>query len=160
MAKRATIAFIAVLVVAALPVGSYLLKPREVVSSTPSSYTGLTAPLPMPPRSVVCADEILFNTDSQLARFGAIAPRNAPAPALDVVARGNASGAYRNGYVSRTRVPGGWNGTRTLDVGLRPPHQAGFGTLCIRNASDQAMALVGSQQGRAGARPSVTVNGQ
>jgi hypothetical protein len=160
MAKRATIAFIAVLIVAAIPVGRYLLKPREVISATPSSNTGATAPLPMAPRGVVCSDGVLFDTDSQVARFGAVAPRNAAAPALEVVARGDTSGPYRNGYVFRATVPGGWRGTRTLNVDLQPPRRAAFGTLCIRNASDQAMTLVGSQQGRAGARPSVTVNGQ
>ena len=159
MARRAVVALAVVLAITAIPVVAYLTKPREVVSSTPSSYTGVTVPLPVPARGQVCADEMLFDTDSQIARFGATAPRSGPAPALEIVARGNTTGPYRNGYASRATVPGGWTGTRTLDVGLDPPRRSAFGTLCIRNPSDRAMALVGQQQGRANSRPTVTVNG-
>src|SRR3954451_12136684 len=107
MGKRAVIAFVAVLAIAAIPAVAYLLKPREVVSSTPSSYTGLTVPLPVPARGQVCADELLFDTDSQIARFGATAPRSGPAPALEIVARGTTNGPYRNAYASESRVRGG-----------------------------------------------------
>ena len=157
MARRALIALAAVLVITAVPVVAYLTEPREVVSSTPSSFTGATVPLPVPARGQVCANELLFATDSQIARFGATAPRSGPAPTLEIVARGNTNGPYRNSYSSSATVPGGWTGTRTLNVGLRPPAEASFGTLCIHNPSDRAMALVGQQQGRANSRPTVTV---
>src|SRR3954454_11104034 len=104
MARRALIAFVAVLAIAAIPAAAYMLKPHEVVSSTPSSYTGATVPLPLPAHGQVCADELLFDTDSEIARFGATAPRSGPAPALEVVARGNTTGPYRNSYAYATRV--------------------------------------------------------
>src|SRR3954452_20800773 len=159
MARRALVALAAVLAIAAIPVVAYLLKPREVVSSTPSSFTGATVPLPVPARGQVCADELLFDTDSQIARFGATAPRGGPAPALEIIVRGNTTGPYRSSYASEARVPGGWTGTRTPDVALTPPRRAEFGTLCIRNTSDRPVGLVGQQQGRANSRPTVTVNG-
>jgi hypothetical protein len=159
MARRAVVALAAVLAIAVIPVVAYLAKPREVVSSTPSSFTGATVPLPLPAHGRVCADELLFDTDSEVARFGATAPRTGPAPELEVVGRGNTTGPYRNAYSSRTTVSGGWTGTRTLNVRLRPPGNAVFGTLCIRNTSGRAMALVGQQQGRANSRPTITVNG-
>src|SRR5688572_8728641 len=47
----ATAVFIALLIVVALfPVRSFLTEPREILTSTPSDYTGLTVPLSLPAR--------------------------------------------------------------------------------------------------------------
>lgn len=161
MARAPLAVFVVVLLgVALLPVRSYLDEPREVIASTPSAYTGLTVPIGLPARGEACADEILFDTDAEIARFGVTAPNDAPAPALEVVARGNADGEYRSDYRSAARVAGGWSGTKQLDVPLEPPQSAAFGTLCVRNLGDRPIELVGSENGRAYSRPTVRVNGE
>jgi hypothetical protein len=160
MRKGPLIVMLVVLCVAAVPVIAYLAKPREVISSTPSDYTGLTVPLRLPAGAEACDDLIVFDTDSQIARFGVSAAPNTTAPALDIVARGATSGPYRNGYRSAFHLPGGWSGTRELNVPLRPPHTAVFGDLCIRNLGDQPVDLVGGQDGRAFSRPTVSIDGQ
>jgi hypothetical protein len=74
MARRLLVLFFAVLAVVALwPVGRFLTKPREVITSTPSAYTGGITPMPVPPYGSACEDQVLFDTDSQVARFGATA---------------------------------------------------------------------------------------
>jgi len=161
MARAATAAFVAVLVaVAVLPVRAYLTEPREIIVSTPSAYTGITVPLPLPARAEACADEILFDIKSSVARFGATASAGSTAPSLEVTARGYVDGPYRNDYSSVTRLPGGWSGTRQLDVPLRPPRSPAFGTLCVRNLENRPVELVGSEDGRAYSRPTVRVNGE
>jgi hypothetical protein len=160
MPRRPLVAFVLVLLVAAVPAASYLTKKREVIASTPSAYTGLTIPLPLPGKGEACVDEIVYDQDSAVARFGATAAPGQTAPALEVIARGNTSGPYRNDYRAQARVPGGWQGTRTLDVPLTPAPGSGYGTLCIRNLEDKPVDLVGSADGRAFSRPSVKVNGQ
>lgn len=160
MRKGPLIVMLAVLCVAAVPVLAYLAKPREVVTSTPSAYTGLTVPLRLPAQAQACDDQIVFDTDSQIARFGVSAMEGRAAPALDIVARGATSGPYRNDYRSTFHLPGGWRGTRELNVPLRPPHTAVFGDLCIRNLGDDPVDLVGAQDGRAFSRPTVSIDGQ
>src|SRR4051794_19622493 len=126
MARAATVAFVAVLIgVALLPVRSYLTEPREVIASTPSAFTGIDVPIPVPAGKEACADEILFATDGEVARFAATAPQGRRAPLLEVAARGYTSGPYQNGYESKTDVPGGWRGTRVLDVPIDPPRRDG-----------------------------------
>ena len=160
MRKAPLAVFAGVLLVFAVVALSYLTSSREAITSTPSAYTGLTVPLPVPARGEACADEILYDTDSGVARFGATAIGADAAPALEVVARGNADGPYRSGYRSVARLEGGWHGTRQLDVRLRPPHTAVFGMFCVRNLGDKPISLVGSDDGRAYARPTVRVNGK
>src|SRR5689334_17838609 len=160
MGRAPFAAFLAVLLIAAVAIVVDLSEPREVVTSTPSSYTGPASPLPLSAHGRVCADQILFASDTGIARFGATAPGGAPAPALRVVARGDTSGPYRNGYVSSTQIPAGWRGTREFDVPVTPPRTDSFGTLCVENLGDRAMALVGSLDSRAYSRSSATVNGQ
>jgi hypothetical protein len=159
MRKGPLIVMLAVLCVAAVPVIAYLAKPREVITSTPSDYTGLTVPLRVPAGSELCDDQIVFDTDSRIARFGVSAAPGTTAPALDIVARGATSGAYRNDYRSTFHLPGGWRGTRELNMPLRPPHTAVFGDLCIRNLGDDPVDLVGAQDGRAFSRPTVSLDG-
>ena len=77
-----------------------------------------------------------------------------------MVARGYEDGPYGGPYRAVARVPGGWEATRQLDVRLLPPRSAVLGTLCVRNLGDQPVDLVGSHDGRAFNRPSVTVNGE
>ncbi len=77
-----------------------------------------------------------------------------------MIARGYEDGPYGGPYRAVARVPGGWEATRQLDVRLSPPRSAVFGTLCVRNLGDQPVDLVGSHDGRAFNRPSVTVNGE
>ncbi|HYM56473.1 MAG TPA: hypothetical protein VES79_00780, partial [Solirubrobacteraceae bacterium] len=153
--------FLAVLVAVALfPVRLYLTEPREVIVSTPSAYTGTTVPLPVGGGATACADEILFDTDARIARFGATAPANRPGPALEVVARGAREGPYRNDYRSVARVPAGWRGTSQFDVPLRPPRSESFGELCVRNLSDGRVDLVGSKNDRTLSRPTVRIDGE
>jgi hypothetical protein len=160
MGRWPLVVFVAVLAVAALVALRFLTEPREAISSTPSAYTGLQRPLTLPANGVVCADEVVYDTNSGIVRFGATAAAGTRAPALQVVAQGYTDGDYRSGYRSAVRVPGGWTGTRELDVPLRPPHTPVFGTLCVHNLEARAIDLVGSEDGRAYSRPSVTVNGQ
>src|SRR3954454_8982995 len=108
MARRQLAAFVLVLLVAAVPAWSYLTKPREVIASTPSAYTGLTIPLPLPAKGEACVDEVVFDQDSMIARFGATAAPGTTAPALEVVAAGNTTGPYRNDFRAKAGVPGGW----------------------------------------------------
>ena len=130
------------------------------MASTPSDYTGVTVPLPLPGRGTACADEILFDTNAGIARFGATASAGTKAPPLEVIARGYEDGPYGGPYRAVARVPGGWEATRQLDVRLLPPRSAVLGTLCVRNLGNQPVDLVGSHDGRAFNRPSVTVNGE
>src|SRR5262249_14702094 len=58
------------------------------------------------------------------------------------------------------RVEGGWRGLRTLDVPLTPPSTPVFGFLCVRNAGDEPINLLGSEDGRAYSRPTVRVDGK
>src|SRR5919197_2869422 len=160
MAKLALVAFVAILVlVAAFPLRSHLTAPHEIVTSTPSDYTGLDHPFELPGNGVACADEILFDTDTRIARFTAGAKRGDPAPSLRIEARGYPEGPYRSAYASSRDVPGGWKGSRTLDVPLQPPRSAAFGTFCVRNLETRAIDLLGTEDGRAGSRPTVAVNG-
>jgi hypothetical protein len=160
MARAALAAFAAVLALAAIPAIAHLTERREMIASTPSAYTGLTVPLPLPASGIACADEILFDTDARIARFGATAPKGEPAPPLEIEARGNTEGKWRSDYADTARIPGGWRGTRQFDLPLRPPAQAGFGTFCVRNLGDRPMSLVGSEDGRAYSRPTVKINGE
>jgi hypothetical protein len=161
MARAAVAVFVVVLLgVALLPVRAYLTEPREVIASTPSAYTGLTVPIELPAGSEACADEILFDTNARIARFGAAAPDGGTAPPLDVVARGLPEGEYSSDHRSAARVDGGWSGTRRLDVPIDPPDEAVFGTFCVRNAGDRPVELVGSENGRAYSRPTVRVDGE
>ncbi len=161
MARAATAAFVALLVaVAVLPVRSYLTKPREVIASTPTAFTGATVPIALPQGAEACADEILFDADAEVARFGATAPAGSKAPALEIVARGNSEGEYRSAYESVARVKGGWSGSRLLDVPLEPPRQATFGTFCVNNRGDELIELVGNENGRAFSRPTLRINGE
>jgi hypothetical protein len=160
MGRAPLVAFVAALVIAAVPVWGFLTEPREVIASTPSAYTGLTIPLPVPAGGEACADEILFDRDAEIARFGATAPAGASGPALEIEARGQAKGPYRNAYRSAAEVPGGWTGTQQFDVPLQPPSSAAFGSFCVRNTGEQPIELVGSADGRAFSRPTVSVDGQ
>src|SRR3954447_6606116 len=159
MARRQLAAFVLVLLVAAVPAWSYMTKKREVIASTPSAYTGLTIPLPLPANGEACVDEVVYDPSSAIARFGGTAAAGQTAPALEVIARGNTSGPYRNDYQAQARVPGGWQGTRTLDVPLTPAPRSVYGTLCTRNLEAKPVDLVGSADVRAFSRPSVMVNG-
>jgi hypothetical protein len=146
-------------VVALFPLRSFLTEPREILASTPSDYTGLTVPLPVPGHGTACVDAILFDTNAGIARFGATAPAGTKAPPLEVVASGIENRRYGGPYRAVARVPGGWEATRQLDVRLRPPRSDVLGTLCVRNLGDKPIDLVGTAEGRAFNRPSVTVNG-
>jgi hypothetical protein len=157
---RAASAFVAVLLAGALVGLLFLGKPREVISSTPSAYTGLTVPLPLPAKGTACADEIAFDTDSEVARFGVTMPAGSTAPALRIVASGLDSGEYRSDYRATAEIPGGWTGARRFDVPLRPPGTSVFGTFCVENLGDVPIELVGTHNGRAAARPTVHVNGE
>src|SRR4051794_36905901 len=126
MRRAPLVAFCAVLAIAAIPLIAYLAKPREIISSTPSAYTGLTVPLDLPAKATACADQVTFDTDSGIARFGATAPADGPAPALRVMAKGG-------GYAAAATVPGGWTGARGLDVRLALPREPVLGTLCVTN---------------------------
>src|SRR4051812_21338306 len=120
MAKGPRIAFAVVLLIGALTTAVYLFKPREALTSTPSAYTGITVPLAIKGGSEACADEVTFDTDSQIVRFGATVTAGTPsAPPLEVTAKGYSDaefGPYRNGYRSTARLAGGWTGAKTFDV--------------------------------------------
>jgi len=161
MARVATVAFVALLVgVVLLPVRSFLTKPREVIASTPSAFTGATVPIALADGAEACADEILFDTNAEVARFAATAPAGTVAPALEVVARGNPEGELRSAYVAEARVKGGWSGTRVLDVPLEPPRRATFGTFCVRNLGSGPIELVGNENDRAFSRPTLEIDGE
>jgi hypothetical protein len=161
MARGPLIAFLAVLLAGALAAGGYLLKKREAIASTPSAYTGANVWLPLQPGSEACADETVFDQHSEIARFGAApAPGTSVTPAIEVTARGYDKGEFANAYKSSHRVEGGWRGLRTLDVPLTPPRTPVFGYLCVRNAGDQPINLLGSEDGRAYSRPTVRVDGK
>ena len=154
MARTATVAFVVVLVaVALLPLRAYLTKPREVIVSTPSAYTGAPAPIGLAEGSEACADEILFAADGEVARFGATAPAGAEAPRLEVVAAGR-------GYRSVAEVTGGWSAARQLDVALTPPRRDTFGTFCVQNLGPGTIELAGNENGRAFSRPTLRVDGE
>src|SRR6185369_14934522 len=114
-----------------------------------SAYTGLYQALPLKPGSEACADETVFDPDSQIARFGASAVQGKPAPPLEISARGYTEGEFRNGYRSTFRLAGGWQGTRALNIPLTPPRAPVFGFLCVRNLGDVPVELAGSLDGRA-----------
>jgi hypothetical protein len=164
MGKAPRAVFAAVLLVAALAAAIFVLKPREALTSTPSAYTGRTVPLGLPAGSEACADEVVFDTSSELVRFGALpSAGTTKAPPLEVTAKGYSDaefGAYRNGYRSSASVEGGWTGERSFDVPLTPPGHAVFGYLCVRNLGEQSIDLVGSEDGRAYSRPSIRVDGE
>src|ERR1700755_1517287 len=131
MRRNQLLAFVAVLVIAAIPTVRFLTKDRDVIASTPSAYTGQTVPLPVEPKMLMCVDEIVYDQDSAIARFGATARPGKPAPTLEVNAAGNHAS---DGYRVQTTVPGGWQGgPRTLDVPLTPAPRSLYGTLCVRN---------------------------
>lgn len=158
MAKVATAAFLVVLALAALPALRFLDTPREVVTSTPSAFTGIEVPITLPEGADACADEILYDERSRVARFTATAA--APAPALIVTARGYEEGEYRSDYVAQVDVAGDWTGTRRLDVPLEPPPEAVFGTFCIHNSGPGSIDLAGNVNGRAYSRPTLRINGE
>ena len=158
--RRLAAAFLAVLLVAALPTYAYLTKPREAITSTPSSFTGVTAPIAVPAGAEACADLILYDPRSQRARFGAAPADGTPAPPLEIVARGDRTGEYRSAYVSTARVPGGWTAEREISVPLDPPGHDTFGTFCVRNDGAVPVSLLGTENGRAFSRPTVTVDGE
>jgi hypothetical protein len=160
MGRGPLLAYIVVMCVAAVSATAFLLSKREVIASTPSAYTGPTVPLPLPAGSEACADSIVFDTRSGIARFGATSTAGNAAPDLRVTAKGDTEGAFRNDYRSTTRVPGGWQGTRRLDVPLTPPRTDSFGILCVRNLGDVPVDLVGSVDGRAYSRPTVRIDGK
>jgi hypothetical protein len=159
MGKGPRIAFAAVMCVLALLTVAFLTESREVIESTPSAYTGQTVPLPLAAGSEACLDEIVFSTRSGIARFGATATGGNPAPELQVTARGYTDTEFRNDYRSVARVPGGWQGTRELDVPLKPPSKDSFGYFCVKNAGAVPIELVGSLDGRAYSRPTVRIDG-
>jgi hypothetical protein len=159
MRRAPLIAFVAVLALTAIAAGRFLTAPHEVIASTPSAYTGGTVPLDLASGSELCSDQILFASNAGIARFGATSSGAAPAPALDVRAAGETAGRYRSDYHAEAQVPGGWSGTRQIDVPLTPPRTDTMGTLCVRNPGPAAVTLIGTAQGRAAARPTVTIDG-
>ncbi|WP_028062450.1 hypothetical protein [Solirubrobacter soli] len=155
MRKGPLIVFVAVLVIAALPVIGYLTKPREVIASTPAAYTGAQMPVPLQSGWKACVDQILFADNGRVARFGAIAG-DGGAPPLEITVTGDG----KSGYRTSAKVAGGWTATRAIDVPLKPPPTDTMGTFCVRNAGSQTVALVGNENGRAAARPTLKVNDQ
>jgi hypothetical protein len=155
MAKRLIALFVAVLAIAAIPVAKYLTKQREAITSTPSAYTGGIVPQQVPPHGSACVDQILFDTNTEIARFGATTPRGKPGPPLVVDATGNDPA----GYSSRAFVPGGWTGTRLIDARLQAPKQATLGVLCVTNRSGQPLTLLGRNDDRTRSRPLLHING-
>ena len=65
------------------------------IASTPSAYTGADGAVAAAGAGEACADEIVFDTNAGIARFGATAPAGTTAPALEVIARGYEDGPYR-----------------------------------------------------------------
>ena len=131
-----------------------------MIASTPSAYTGVDVPITVSAGGEACVDEILFDADARVARFGATGPPTGRAPAVEVVARGYSDGDYRSDYTSVVRVSGGWTATRQLDVRLEPPRRSVFGTFCVRNLGSRPIDLVGNENGRAYSRPTLRVNGE
>jgi hypothetical protein len=146
--------------VALLPVRAFLTKEREVIASTPTASTGLPKPIGLAPGSEVCADQVLFAANAEVARFQGSMPDGTSAPALRVVASGDREGEYRNDYRAAGRARGGWSGLQTIDVPLEPPVRDVFGTFCVRNDGSESVVIVGNDTGRAIARPRVTVDGE
>ena len=156
MARRLLVLFFAVLaLVAVLPVGKYLTRKRDAITSTPSAYTGGIVPEMVPPHGSACVDQILFDTDTRVARFGASAKPGTPGAPLVI----DATGSDPAGYSSRSFVPGGWSGTRAIDAPLRAPERETLGTLCITNRSDQPLTLLGRNDDRTRSRPLLHIDG-
>jgi hypothetical protein len=157
MAARLLVLFFGVLlVVAVFGYGRYLTRDHDVITSTPSAYTGGIQPVPVAPHGSACVDQILFDTDTEVARFGATTPKGKPGPPLVIDATGQEPG----GYSSRSFIAGGWTGTRLLDARLERPAHATLGTLCVTNRSGQQLTLLGRNDDRTRSRPLLHVDGQ
>jgi hypothetical protein len=155
MGKGPRIAFAAVMTLFALVAIGFMVAKREVIASTPSAYTGPYQALALPAGSQACADQIAYDRHSQVARFGVTAKPGTKGPELEVTATGDP------GYRAIARVPGGWTGTKTFDIPIATPPRGGdaYGEFCIRNPSRLDVDLVGSVDGRAYSRPTVSVDG-
>jgi hypothetical protein len=156
MVARLLVLFFGVLlVVAVLGYGRYLTRDHDVITSTPSAYTGGIQAVPVPPHGSACVDQILFDTDTEVARFGVTTPTGTPGPPLVI----DATGQEPAGYSSRSFIAGGWTGTRLLDARLQRPEHATFGVLCVTNRSGKQLTLLGRNDDRTRSRPLLHVDG-
>jgi hypothetical protein len=102
----------------------------------------------------VCASRILLSPRTAEAVFSTQGPTQTRPP-LEVTADG--PGGYRSGPVridpARTTEP-------VLKAPITPPDRELLGRLCIRNAGDTAVRLMGSDEFRTRTRLETTVDGE
>jgi hypothetical protein len=113
---------------------------REVVQSTPglgaldSRYT-----LALEPGDEACIDPVTLTPGSQVARFRVLAPKDRPAPPLEITAR---AGSYRSSGTAEGYPTGG---DVLVTAELDPPERELRGSVCARNAGETPVELVGAQ---------------
>lgn len=156
MTQRLLALFFALLVLVSLVAyGPFLVHDHDVITSTPSAYTGGVQDVPLAPRKTACVDQILFDTKTAKARFGVRAAKGTSGAPLTITA----TGQEPKGYSSRSTIAGGWTGTRLLDATLTPPASPTLGVLCIRNDSNQPLTLLGRNDNRTRSRPLLSNDG-
>ena len=133
----------------------FLSRDRTLFVATPTPPAPyLVEPVRLEPGQRACLDSVAFDSDTEVAVFTMIATPGRPAPPLEVTASGR-------GYRASSPAPGGYAGTRILNVPLEPPKKSVLGDFCIRNAGrpGQTVAVQGSQDPRVVSRPTVRVDG-
>lgn len=154
MAKRVWIGGLVVFaLVAAIVWVPWFTEKRTVIAATPVTppLFGVT-PVPLGPGKAACLDELTLAPEMEIGQIG-VRTDAGPGPALEVTVEGD-------GYRDTTRIPGGYEPTQALQFRLEPPAAALIGRLCVRNAGDRPVELIGTNEFRTMGRPTMTADGQ
>ena len=154
MARRALWVALAVVVALALwRVVPYATEDRTVIASTVAAEPIAAAdPLGLPGGSEVCFAQVTFVPNGEVLHF-TVSDGPEEGPPLEV--RMESGGAF----TARAQVPAGYR-PGPVNVRVPTPDESTLGTLCIRNAGEQTIALLGSSEGRLVSRSETTVDGQ
>jgi hypothetical protein len=132
----------------------YLTREREAVSGVPVPPPFFVQEqVNLKPRSEACLSEVAVDTDSDFAELTVLAGKR-QGSRLTLAFEGQ-------GYRETAIVPDGHSPPTVVRAPLDPPDRSVVGTLCIRNAGDRRVALLGTSDPRTVvARPSTQVDGE
>ena len=132
----------------------YLTRERAAVSGVPVPPPYFVQEkVNLKPGSEACLSEVAMDTDADFAELTVLAGKR-PGARLAVAFEGQ-------GYRETATVPDGYNPPTVVRAPLDPPDRSVIGTLCIRNAGERRVALLGTSDVRTVvARPTTQVDGE
>lgn len=148
-----TLTAVLLLVVAAIAWAGPLTRERTPIASTgaPAPVNEIT-PIPLPPKSLLCATDVALGPRTQEAEL--IVSGDRPAPPL--VLR-----AQVPGYTSPpATIPPSEPGTHPIRVAIEPPREDALGRVCVRNTGRTTAVFVGTTELRTYTKLRTWVDGE